>query len=222
MHKLKGVILDVDGTLVDSNDQHTRAWLEAMAEYGHEVAFTEVRRLIGMSGSKLLPEAIGVEADSELGRKIDRRRGELFKERYLEQIVAFPKTRDLLLRMKEDGLDLVVASSAQEDELKSLLEKAGASDLISSKTSSDDAKRSKPAPDIVEAALKKLQADPSELLMLGDTPYDIGAANGADVACIAFRSGGWDDANLRGAVAIYDGPQDLLERYEASPLKTNL
>jgi HAD superfamily hydrolase (TIGR01509 family) len=219
LSKIRGIILDVDGTLVDSNDAHAKAWVEALAEHGINVSFEQVRKLIGMGGDKLLPEVAGIAEDSPKGKAISQRRGEIFKTRYLPNIKAFPRTRELLLRMHDDGLKLVVASSAKEDELKPLLEIAGTADLIEEKTSSDDADNSKPDPDIVKAALDSAGLSADEAIMLGDTPYDIEAASKAGVKVIAFRCGGWDDAHLAGAIAIYDGPADLLAHYDESPLR---
>jgi phosphoglycolate phosphatase-like HAD superfamily hydrolase len=219
LSKIHGIILDVDGTLVDSNDAHAKAWVEALAEHGINVSFEQVRKLIGMGGDKLLPKVAGIAEDTPEGKAIGKRRGEIFKTRYLPNIKAFPRTRELLLRMRDGGLKLVVASSAKEDELKPLLEIAGAADLIEEKTSSDDADNSKPDPDIVKAALDGAGFSADEAVMLGDTPYDIEAATKAGVKVIAFRCGGWDDAHLAGAMAIYDGPSDLLAHYDESPLK---
>jgi|SRR5215213_2247310 len=216
---VRGVILDVDGTLVDSNDAHARAWVEALAEHGIEAEFEKVRRLIGMGGDKLLPEIAGVEEGTPLGKRISDRRGEIFKEKYLPSVRPLPGSRELLKRMKEEGLKLVVASSAKEDELKPLLEIAGAADLIAEKTSSDDAENSKPDPDIIQAALDSAGLSAEEAIMLGDTSYDIEAARKAGVSVIALRSGGWKDEDLPGAVAIYDDPADLLAHYDESPLK---
>lgn len=218
MKKIRGVILDVDGTLVDSNDAHARAWVEALAGEGIEVPFERVRPLIGMGGDKLLPHVSGLEEESPRGKRIVERRGEIFKARYLPGLKAFPKTRELLLKMHERGLKLVVASSAKEDELKPLLEIAGAADLIEEKTSSDDAENSKPDPDIVKAALDESGLSAYETVMIGDTPYDIEAASGAGLKVVAFRSGGWNDDELARAMAIYDGPADLLAHYDSSPL----
>ena len=218
MKQIRGVILDVDGTLVDSNDAHARAWVEALAEHGVDVEFEKVRRLIGMGGDKLLPEVSGISEETPEGERISKRRGEIFKERYLPKLKAFPSTRELLEKMRDEGLKLVVASSAKEDELNPLLKIAGADDLIEKKTSSDDAENSKPDPDIVKAALDSSGLAPGEVVMLGDTPYDIESASRAGVRVIAVRSGGWEDADLSGAVAIYDGPADLLAHYDSSPL----
>jgi len=109
---VRGVILDVDGTLVDSNDAHARAWVEALKEGGFDVPFDRVRRLIGMGGDKLLPEVTGLQEDHPRAKPIGERRGQIFKTKYLPSLRPFPGTRDLLLRMRGEGLKLAVASSA--------------------------------------------------------------------------------------------------------------
>lgn len=214
----RGILLDLDGTLVDSNDAHAKAWHKAMAENGHEVAYDEIRRLIGMGGDNLLPALLGFEKESELGTRISDRRGEIFKEEHLPHLRPFPGVRALMERMREAGLRLVVATSAPEKELGPLVDIAGIGDLLEARTSSDDAESSKPDPDIVLAALGELGLAPEEALMLGDTPYDIAAAGRAGVGVLAFRSGGFPDEDLTGAVALFDGPADLLKRWEESPL----
>ena len=214
---LRAVLLDVDGTLLDSNDAHARAWIDALAESGRTVAFDAVRRLIGKGGDKLLPEVTGIDVESEEGTRLAKRRGAIFADRYLPRLQPFPGTRSLLERMKADGLALVVATSAKDDELTGLLERAGVADLIEQQATSDDADASKPDPDIVVAALKKARRAATECVMLGDTPYDVAAATGAGVRVIAFRCGGWHDAELHGALAVYDGPADLLAGYDDAP-----
>jgi HAD superfamily hydrolase (TIGR01509 family) len=216
--RVQGVILDVDGTLINSNDAHARAWVEALAEVGVVVDFAQVRPLIGMGGDKLLPALAGLTEESEVGERVGKRRSQIFRERYLPQLRAFPKTRELLLRMQHAGLVLAIASSARQEELGSLLELAKVKDLIQAATSSGDAERSKPDPDIVRAALDRLALAPARVLMIGDTPYDIEAAGQLGIATVAFRCGGRSDRDLSGAIAIYDGPEDLLERFSSSPL----
>ena len=218
MSAFRGVLLDIDGTLVDSNDAHARAWVEALAEQGIEVPFAKVRRLIGMGGDKLLPRACGIEEDTPRGRKVSERRRELFVQRYLPSLHAFVGSKDLLRHMRSEGLKLVVASSARKEELQGLLKICGADELTEDQTSSDDAEKSKPDPDIVHVALEKIGLRAAEVVMLGDTPYDIEAAGRAGVGVIALRCGGWDAADLGGALAIYEGPADLLARYDSSPL----
>lgn len=215
---MQGVILDVDGTLVDSNDAHARAWVEALKEAGFDVPFERVRPLIGMGGDKLLPEVTGLPEEHPRAKRVGERRGEIFKARFLPSLRAFPRTRELLERMREAGLKLAVASSAEPDELQALLRIAAASDLLEGASSADDAGSSKPDPDVVHAALRRLAQAPAEVVMIGDTPYDVEAAGRAGVRAIAFRCGGWDDERLKGAIAIYDGPADLLARFDASPL----
>ena len=215
---VRGVILDVDGTLVDSNDAHAHAWIEALAEHGYDVSFETVRPLIGMGGDKLMPKVTGVNGESEEGKAIDARRGDIFRTQYLPHLRAFPKVWELLAFIKERGLKLVVASSSKKETLEPLLELAGATDLIESKTSTDDADASKPSPDIVGAALERLGLPKKNVVMIGDTPYDVEAAGRAGVALIGLRCGGWDDAGLEGAITIYDDPADLLAHYDTSPL----
>jgi HAD superfamily hydrolase (TIGR01509 family) len=216
--RLQGVIFDVDGTLVDSNDAHAQAWVEALAESGRHVPFDRVRPLIGMGVDKLLLAAAGVDGHGAEGRTIAARRGDIFRSRYVPELEAFEGARQLLETLRARGLRLAVASSAEAQELKPLLHIAGAEDLIDGKTSRDDAPRSKPDPDIVAMALSRIGCDPDEAVMVGDTPYDVEAARKAGASCIAFRCGGWGDEDLAGAVAVYDGPLDLLDRLEASPL----
>jgi HAD superfamily hydrolase (TIGR01509 family) len=215
---IKGAILDVDGTLVDSNDAHIRSWQGALSQNGYDCTYEEIRRLIGMGSDNLLPNAVGVEKDTPEGKRLSDAWSEIFERDYLPGLKAFPRTRDLLLALKEHGLKLVVASSANGDMLEKLLEIAEATDLLEDSTSADDAENSKPAPDIVEAALKKVGLQAGEVLMLGDTPYDIEAARKLGIGTIGLRCGGWDDEGLKGAVAIYDDPADLLTRLEDSPL----
>jgi HAD superfamily hydrolase (TIGR01509 family) len=215
---LEGVLFDVDGTVVDSNDAHARAWQSALAAAGFVVPYDEVRRRIGMGGDKLLPAVTGLDNDDPRAKDITKERRRIFAERELPTIRAFPGARDLLERLQQDGLRLAVASSAEREELARVLEQAGLEHLLRTRTSSSDADRSKPDPDIVEAALDELGLTAERAVMVGDTPYDLKAAARAGVALVAFRCGGWKDADLRGAVAIYDGAADLLARYASSPL----
>ena len=216
-HKLT-VLFDVDGTLVDSNDLHARAWVDAFAEAGITVEFAAVRRCIGMGGDKLMPAVSGLAEDSPQGASIAERRGAIFRERYLHDVKAFPGAADLVAAVKGSGLHAVAASSAKKEELTPLLRIAGADWLMDAKTSSDDADASKPEPDIVHAALARVKARPHDAILIGDTPYDVEAATRAGVEAIAFRSGGWGDADLGGAIAIYDGAWTLLEQFDRSAL----
>ncbi|HEV2146089.1 MAG TPA: HAD family hydrolase [Longimicrobiaceae bacterium] len=219
MARIRAVILDIDGTLVDSNDAHAQAFLDAAEELGMEVPpFREVWRRIGMGGDKLIPEVWGFEKESEQGAKLDGRKGEIFRERYLPGLQPTRGARALLHRLRDDGVKLVVATSAGKDDVKGLLERAGVRDLIQDATSADEVEESKPDPDIVHAALEDAGFPAEQVVMLGDTPYDVEAATRGGVRIVAVRSGGWGDEELSGAVAIYDDPADLLEHYDESPV----
>ena len=213
---LRGVIFDIDGTLLDSNDAHAQSWVETLAEAGYEVPFDVIWPMIGMGGDKLLPSAVGIESESSLGKKLGKRRWEIFREKYLPELHQTPGARALAEQMKSDGLKLVVASSAGGNELGVLLEVAGVADLMEATTSSK-AKESKPDPDIVQAAIRSSRISPEQLIMLGDTPYDVEAAIGAHVNLVALLCGGWSMLELSGATAIYDDPADLLRWYDSSP-----
>ena len=215
---MSAILLDVDGTLVDSNDAHAHAWASAFNEAGLRVDFDRIRGCIGMGGDKLLPEVANITEDDPLGRTIANRRGEIFLQEWLPRLKQQPGAARLLTALKDRGFTLVAASSAKRKELKPLLEVAGGAWLLDEQTSSDDADASKPDPDIIHAALERAGAPPSDAVMIGDTPYDVEAAARAGVATIAFRCGGWNDDQLRGAIAIYDGPADLLAQLDSSPL----
>ena len=215
---VRGVILDIDGTLVDSNVAHARSWAATLREEGFDISTEQVLPLIGMGGDKLLPRLTGIEKESARGKRISDRRSERFEREEVPGLKPFPQARAMVQRMIDEGLKVVVGTSANKKELKTLLEVAGIQDLIEGATSSDDAEESKPDPDIIQAALKKLELPPGEVVMLGDTPYDIEAAGLAGVRTIALRCGGWNDKGLADALAIFQDPAELLAKYHASPL----
>jgi phosphoglycolate phosphatase-like HAD superfamily hydrolase len=198
--KYRGLILDVDGTLIDSNDAHARAFAEAL-----QVPVERVRPLIGKGADKLMPELIG-RYDAALAE----RKKAIFKARFLPGLRPFPRCRELLARFKGLGFRLVAASSAGKDELDDLLAVAGAHDYLEAQIDADDAERSKPDPDIVLAALDKLRLPAAQCLMLGDTPYDAQAAARAGVAFVGLRCGGWSERDLQPALAVFADPAALL------------
>lgn len=216
---LRGVLLDIDGTLLDSNDAHAAAFTRAFAEHGLDIPFDHVRPLVGMGSDKLIPSLTGFEHDTRDGKAIVERKKGIFEERYLPDLNPTPGARALLERLLADGLTLVVATSAGGDEMNGLLERAGVADLIHDATSSGDVDNSKPDPDVIGAATKKSKLKPRDLIMLGDTPYDIEAAEKAGIRTLALRCGGWwDDDALEGAMAIYDDPGDLLAHWPVIPI----
>jgi HAD superfamily hydrolase (TIGR01509 family) len=213
----RAVLLDIDGTLVDSNDAHAHAWVKAFATHGRHVEFPRVRPLIGKGGDKLLAEVAGIDAESEEGKRLSDERRKIFEREFLPDLQPTRGARRLLERLRDDGLTLAIATSAQAAEVQGLLRAAHVEDLIHTASSSDDAEESKPDPDIVHAAVAKAGCDAAETIMIGDTPYDVEAASRAGVVSIAFRCGGWwPDEKLAGAVAIYDDPDDLLRNYHRS------
>jgi HAD superfamily hydrolase (TIGR01509 family) len=211
------VLLDIDGTIVDSNDAHARAWEEAFARYGRAIPFERIRPLIGMGGDKLLERLAGLDSGSAEGKRIAAARASIFTD-FLPTLRPTPGARTMIEWLKSEGATITIATSAAGDEVAGLLEAAGVADLIDHVTSSDDAEESKPDPDIIVAALKRSGGPKRAAVMFGDTPYDIEAAGRAGVETVAFRSGGWADAELRGAVAIFDHPQALLAHVNEPPL----
>jgi len=215
---LKAVFFDIDGTLIDSNDAHTRAWVETLQRHGRSVSYDEVRSLIGKGSDKVFAELLGVASDSALAKQITKDRTQLLLSSFIPNLAPTPGARLLVQHMRSEGLRLVIASSSGE-ELPALLAQADLGDLLDTAVSSDEAKESKPDGDIIEVALRKAGVQPEEAVMVGDTPYDIAAAKAAGVKCIALRCGGyWDDAALSGAAAIFDNPATLLRDWAESPL----
>jgi HAD superfamily hydrolase (TIGR01509 family) len=218
MRRYRGVLLDVDGTLIDSVEAHALAWHQAFADYGHEVRLIAIRRLIGMGGDHLVEQLTGVRKDTREFKAMSKRHGELFRSQYLPKLGPIVGARDLVLQLNRTGYHVAIASSAKRGDLDQLLAAANVLDLIEHRATSDDAERSKPDPDIVEAAAAKLPCSRYELVMIGDTPYDIEAARRAGVDTIAVASGGFAAEELAGAVARYSTVAELLARWDTSPL----
>jgi phosphoglycolate phosphatase-like HAD superfamily hydrolase len=213
----RAVLLDVDGTLLDSNDQHAHAWVDALRTAGVSRSFDEVRPLIGMGGDKLIPRLSGFHPDSAAGKQLSERRTQCFMQDYLAQVTAFPDVRVLLEKLHAAGYTLCVATSAKRDELEALLKQGGILDLLPQRTSADDAERSKPDPDIVVAALRSVGCAPEQAFMLGDTPYDAEAAQRARVPFIGLLSGGHPASAFQGARAVYRDATELLAHFAELP-----
>jgi HAD superfamily hydrolase (TIGR01509 family) len=213
----KTLLFDVDGTLIDSNGAHADAWTRALREFRVDITVDQIRPLIGMGSDKILPAVASVSEESEVGQAIARRKKELFGS-LIDALQPTPGARPLLEYLRKQHVELVIATSADDREMSALLRRAGVDDLIPTRTSKDDAGRSKPDPDIVHAALVRSGAKPRETAMVGDTPYDIEAADRAGIDAIALRCGGyWDDTRLQGAVRIFDDPLALLDHLAGSP-----
>ena len=206
-------VLDVDGTLVDSNYQHAIAWYRSLRSLGETFPIWRIHRLIGMGGDQLLPTLAGDEVEERIGDEARERQGKEV-DALLSEIAPLPGARDLLLAIKERGHRLVLASSGQQRHVDFALDLLDARDIADEWTSADDAEKTKPAPDLLQVALKKLGAAPdAPSVMIGDSPFDVQAAKNAGMPAIVVRSGGFGDDELKdaGAIGIYDTPGELAE-----------
>jgi HAD superfamily hydrolase (TIGR01509 family) len=218
---LKAVIFDIDGTLLDSVDLHAASWQEALRQFGHEVPYEKVRSQIGKGADLLMPALLPEEEVRRRGKEIEEYRKDLFKREYLPRVKPFPGVRELFERIEADGLRIALASSAKKEELERYKQIAGIEDLLEAETSSDDAEKSKPHPDIFEAALARLAGIAAdEAIAIGDTPYDAQAAGKVGLRTIGMLCGGWPEDKLReaGCFIVYRDPADLLRDYDQSPL----
>lgn len=216
---LRAVLLDVDGTLVKSNDAHAQAWSYALSVFGYDVSPERIHQWIGMGGDRLLGQVDpNLKEDRDPGKSISELRRQTFLRDYVGGLTPTDGAKALLVRLGEEKLLRVVATSAREDELVGLLNAAGIVEEVDLATTADDVEESKPEPDIIAKALAKASCKPDEALCLGDTPYDITAAARAGVATIALTCGGWDKGDLSGAQAIYQHPADLLAHFDSSPI----
>ena len=216
----KAAIFDLDGTLLDSVDLHALAWQEAMHRFGHDVSFAQVRGQIGKGGDKLVPVFLSADEQKDHGKELEEWRGKRFETEYLPLVRPFSAVPDMLRRVRGAGLRIAIASSAKKDELDQYLDIARITALVDLTTSSDDVDESKPAPDIFEIVLKKLNIDGADAVAIGDTPYDAAAAGKAKIATIGVLCGGFIESSLRqaGCVEIYPGPATLFARFRDSLL----
>ena len=217
----RAIIFDVDGTLIDTVDLHAAAWAEAFGHYGFDIAQEDVRGQIGKGGDQLMPVFLPKDFLDEKGEELESFRSDLFKRKYLPDARPFPEVRALFERLRAAGKTILLASSGKADEVEHYMKLAEIADLVDEATSSDDAERSKPHPDIFEAALAKspgLRAE--DAIVIGDTPYDAQAAGKAGLRTVGVLCGGFPEPDLRqaGCVAIYRDPEDLLRNYQTSPL----
>jgi HAD superfamily hydrolase (TIGR01509 family) len=213
--KIETVLFDIDGTLDNSNDSHAHSWVDALAEAGYTIPFERIRPLIGLGSDKLFPKlGAGLRADTEPGKSILRRRRDIFLKQYLPAIEPFAGAHDLVAALRAHDYRLIVASSASEEELTPLLRIAGVENLFDHAMTPNEVEKSKPDPDIVEAALAWSKTSRENAVMIGDSRYDVEAAVRAGVAAIALRCGGTSDTDLADATAIFDDPASLLRALE--------
>ncbi len=213
------VIFDVDGTLVDTNYLHAVCWWEAFRQHGQHVDMADVHRAIGMGSDKLLDRVLPKDRDRDADDDITAAHRSLYGA-YWTRLRAFDGAADLLRACAGRGMKVVLASSASEKELAALRAALDADDAIADATSASEAGASKPAPDLVEIALDRAGVEPGRAVFVGDAVWDVHACRNAGVPCVAVLTGGIAAEALReaGAVAVYDGPADLLADLDQSPL----
>ncbi|MFI9797213.1 HAD family hydrolase [Streptomyces sp. NPDC052302] len=213
-------VIDVDGTLIDSNYHHALAWYRALRSVGEIWPVWQLHRLIGMGGDQLVTALGGEDLERRVGDRAREQQGRE-ADALLDEMAPLPGARDLLLAIKERGHRLVLASSGKERHVDAFLDKLDARDIADDWTSSADVEASKPAPDLLHVALKKLGAPPDAAsVMVGDSVWDVEAAKRAGMPTIVVRSGGFGDDELRdaGAIALYDTPRDLVKALDDTPL----
>jgi HAD superfamily hydrolase (TIGR01549 family) len=216
---LKAYIFDLDGTLVDSNELHVESWDRAFRKFGKTFSRDELRKQIGKGSDQYLPEFLSEAEIERFGKELDEYRSVLFQREYLPRVKPFPKVRELFEQIRRDGRQIVLATSGKKTEAKHYTKLLRIEDLIDGQTTADDADKSKPAPDIFQAALEKLtNVSAAEGLVVGDTRFDLEAAGRAGLAAIAFLCGGTEEATLRrnGARAVYRDPADFLDQLAAT------
>jgi phosphoglycolate phosphatase-like HAD superfamily hydrolase len=213
-------IFDIDGTLVDSNEQHVDSWDCAFRRFGKQFPREKLRAQIGKGSDQYLPEFLTPDEIRRFGKELDDYRSDLFRKEYLPKMQPFPKVRVLFQRIRDDDKRIVLASSGKKADTKYYIDLLKIGDLIDGYVSGDDADHSKPAADIFVASMKKLgDISPADALTIGDTRFDIEAAGKTGLKTIAFLCGGTPQEVLReaGAIAIYRDPADFLVHYEATP-----
>ncbi len=206
-------ILDIDGTLVDTNYHHAIAWYRAFRQHGFVLPIWQIHRAIGMGGDQLVPHLIGDEAADAHGEEIRSAEKPLFKA-MIEECEPLEGARELIADLRERGKAVILASSAKADEVDHYLDLLDARDLADGWTTSADVENTKPSPDLVRAALEKAGADAGDAVMVGDTTWDVEAAKRAGIDTIAVLTGGFSADELReaGAAQVFESIEELRER----------
>ena len=210
-----GVLFDVDGTLLDTNYLHVLSWWQAMRDVGHaEVTMAAIHRAIGIDSEGLVERLLGREDDEAV---------EAHSERYealRDQVTAFPRAAELVERCADRGLVPALTTSGKEKDLDWMLPAIGAEDSVAGATTSSDVDHGKPSPALLTRAIEQHDLDAARSVVVGDTVWDVKAAERAGLPCIAFTCGGISAAELRdaGAAEVYDDPSDLLDHFDESLL----
>ena len=211
---LQAILFDVDGTLVDSNDLHIRAWIESFAHFGEHFDDDVIRHQIGKGGDLLVPDLLSAKEMRTFGDDLKKYRSKLYRENYLPRVKPFPFAHDLFEALQKRDVKIALASSSDPEEVEYYTRLLGVERLIEGSTSKRDAKFSKPSPEIFDAALERAGSDRDFTLVCGDTPYDILAAHRSALPIAAVLSGGIERELLVKAEFILDDASHILERIE--------
>jgi HAD superfamily hydrolase (TIGR01509 family) len=213
-------ILDIDGTLVDTNYQHALAWYRAFRQYGIVLPIWRIHRHIGMGGDQMIGALTDERTEQEKGDDIRAAEKTLYFQ-LIGEVQPMADSRTLIEILKQRGHTVVLASSAKQDEVDHYLDLLDVRELADDWTTSADVESTKPAPDLVTTALEKAGAAPDDAVMVGDTPWDVEAARKAGVATIAVRTGGFgpDELEEAGAKAVFESVTELCERLDQTPLR---
>ena len=213
-------ILDIDGTLVDTNYHHAIAWFRAFRQHGIVLPIWRIHRHIGMGGDQLIGALTDERFEEREGDSIRAAEKVLYME-LIGEVEPMQGARQLLEEIKRRGHSVVLASSAKADEVEHYVELLDARTIADAWTTSADVEQTKPQPDLVNSALQKAGADAKEAVMVGDTPWDVQAAKSARVPTIAVRTGGFgqDELEDAGAAAVFESVAELLERLDETKLK---
>ena len=202
--RTQALLLDIDGTLVDSNDRHADCWVEAFARFGKQVPWEIIRQQIGKGGDLLVPDTLNAREMREFGEQVQKLRSKLWKEDYMPEIKPFDGAIEAIRELHDRGIKLAFASSSNADEVEYYVELLGVGELLEGTTSKKDAETSKPSPEIFEAALERVKSDPAYTFAVGDTPYDVLAAHRIPVPIIAVLCGGFTRELLAKAEFLFD------------------
>jgi HAD superfamily hydrolase (TIGR01549 family) len=216
--KLQAILLDIDGTLIDSNDQHTDCWVEAFARFDQSVEWDVIRGQIGKGGDLLVPDVLQAREMRSFGEELKKYRGELWKEKYMRTVQPFRGAVDAIRALHELGIKLALASSSNPEEVEYYVELLGVGDLLEGTTSKEDAEFSKPSPEIFRAALERVKSDPARTLAVGDTPYDILAAHRTPVPIAAVLCGGFPRESLAKAELLFDDVPAMVKELSCKEL----
>ena len=214
----RAVILGLEGALVDTREAATLSWLVALHDGGHDVSIDLLRHLSGVASDELLRIVAGVTADSTEGRDILRQQERIFRTWYLPRILPFVGARRLLQRMKSDGLRVIALSSGSADAAPELVRASGVADLLDDIVAADGESRDATLNELITSAMVNCGCKRDGIVLIGDSPYDVSAGERAGIDVIALRCGGWTDASLQGALAVYEDHVHLLSQFQTSPL----